>query len=216
MGPFTLLLLAEHLSTYHLDDHPETNHFYDTMKIISPEILGGRVLFYVGRKQQEGKDVCPLKSLGCGFRLSVRHLVRHSVLRTMCDHVDTHELIDRVRCIERIRSYGLIFPFLRGLVTCPICSVWQQKHGQSFIEFLEHIEWSHSRIDRHRHAETLFRVFAPLLLYQEHLFGWLWTKPLLRISMELQDAGMVLPVRLIKSASGIQVEKSIEESESTT
>jgi hypothetical protein len=127
------------------------------MSIISPDVLGGRLLFEIAEKRQEGKDVCPMASLGCSFRLSV-------VASDMADHINTHELLERARYYEDIVEYFKYGMALDdGLVTCLICKEWRShKWYWPFLQyFVAHIKDSHSKEERQGHAKDLCEIFGP-------------------------------------------------------
>lgn len=186
MGPFTLPLLADHLLSQHQQDHSRSSEFYDAMGIISPDVLGGRSLFDVAAKRQEGKDACPMASLGCSFRLSV-------AASNMSAHIRTHELIDRVRFREDIVGHASFPGVLQsGLVTCLICKEWRSISWLSSFLFAKHIKYSHSKEERQQHGQILSEIFGLLIAKKEPMPRWC-SGTMEAIVVEFKEAGIILP-----------------------
>jgi hypothetical protein len=149
IGPLSPILLAKHLISYHLHEHGEKPYIYKAMEILSPDILRGHVLFGLTAKQQEGKDACPLASLGCLFRLSVEHL-------DMEDHLKkSHDIVHRAKFYDAIVDYGIKGHDLEfGRASCVICQ-WE---GYGLSSLLWHLK-THSEEEYRENAKELYDIF---------------------------------------------------------
>lgn len=90
-GPLTDRQLMDYLANQHFEDRFGEPHF-DALMDSSPflrtrNLCGTYVIFHVAERQRLGSDVCPLRSLGCNFRLSFEKPYIRS-------YVDDHEIRD--------------------------------------------------------------------------------------------------------------------------
>ena len=155
-GPFSLHSLAGHLISSHLHEYSRALNLDGVMKIVSPDVLIGRVVFDIAAKQQEGKDVCPLQFLGCSFRLSVKH-------PKMVDHLqNTHEITHLAKFYDTIMDYGVTMRSLNfGLIICFICQ-WQCDSLWRMDDFLEHLD-THPEQEQRNHIEKLCEMHDALI-----------------------------------------------------
>jgi hypothetical protein len=156
-GPFTRLQLRDHLATEHIHDYSIQPHFGDY--IAAMPFLGARgndlgtrhlyTLFHVVERRREGKDACPVRNVGCDFRLSFDEPIMEC-------HIEVHDLGDRIACDEYIQSTCHAYRYSRGRATCPICTktVWTTS------DFLEHLRSDHSKEERLESASEFCRALA--------------------------------------------------------
>ena len=156
-GPFSQLQLRDHLATEHVHDYSIQPHFGDY--IAAMPFLGARVnnlgtrhlytLFHVVERRREGKDTCPVRNVGCDFRLSFDDPIMEC-------HIEAHDLTDRIASDENIQSRCHAYRYSRGRATCPVCMKIVWTSGDLF----EHLRSGHSKEERLKFAKEFCRALA--------------------------------------------------------
>lgn len=130
----------------------------------------------------ESKDNCLLAFLGCEFKVN----------DNFRQHLKSHELMDRSKGHEAIKTVEIGYMWDRGIATCPICQEQVCGPDDYIRQFTKHLE-HHSKEERGVHAFELAEIFRPFLSRQRS-WGY-WGSPVanfgIMMEAELQEAGVV-------------------------
>jgi hypothetical protein len=149
IGPLSRLQLREHLMDPHAHESFIERDVYRYCEAL-PSLGSEYRICHVRRSRLEGTDRCPVRTVDCTFQLSYDHPY-------MEDHLDTHDLVDRIKYCETIQKLYMEYNYAKGPATCPTC---RQKSYAS--DLLSHLRYDHSREERSHSALEFCRAVASL------------------------------------------------------
>jgi hypothetical protein len=134
-----------------------------------PTSPGGWALFEIAKLRLDGKDRCPLQSLGCAFRLSIED-------PDMLRHIRRHDLKDRAAVPNILREKWIGTDCVKiGVAACPICKASICSENEEFLKLANHLVESHTEMERSTHIETISKILGVFYDERGDYFGP-WTK----------------------------------------
>jgi hypothetical protein len=178
-GPGNRTQLEQHLISQPHPSYAEQPHLMDVMRTLQIRNDCTSLMFVFNRRF-EGKDACPLRIVGCTFRLSAEE-------PDMTNHVITHDLVERLTYYKEIKGDLGRRDFLTGgPSSCPLCKANITSYPSWPLEksLFNHLVDGHTRRELMIHSLELWKMLYPLYSDAPHRIPLSFRRVLEQIRLE--------------------------------